>query len=159
MSQWLEILAIIGAIITVLTVLWKAGHWKGTVDEKLGSVGMFMEEIRADIKRIFERLPAPKTVASGSPRQLTDFGRKIAEKVHAQEWATTVAPTLGPTVEGQQPFQVDQFSYAYAHEKMDAEWQKRVDACAYEFGIDRSGVLDVLYVTLRDELIHLQNPK
>ena len=40
---------------------------------------------------------------------------------------------------------------------MDSAWRERVDACAYEFGIDRSGILDVLYVALRDELLRLQN--
>ena len=53
---------------------------------------------------------------------------------------------LVSNVEGQQPFQVDQFSDAHAHtnafEQMDSAWRERVDACAYEFGIDRSGILD-----------------
>ena len=101
MEEWLNTPLIVTAVLAIIGIIWAAGRWTGKVDGKLTDLRKAVDEIRADIKKIFSRLPDPKTVASGSPRQLTDFGSKIAEKVHAQEWATTVAPTLVSNVEGQ----------------------------------------------------------
>ena len=50
------------------------------MNEHVGTVKDFMQEIRADIKQIFVRLPQVP-VASGSPAVLTDFGREIAKHI------------------------------------------------------------------------------
>lgn len=65
MAQWLETPAIVLAVLAALTILWKAAHWKGTVDEHRTTVTSFMKEIRDKIDRIFERLP-PVPVKRGS---------------------------------------------------------------------------------------------
>ncbi len=128
----------------------------GSVDGRLGSLETLMEEIRADIRKILERL-GPSSLVAGGPRALSDFGRKVAEKVRAEDWAASIAPSFLSAVRGKQPYQVDRFSYEYAHskafEEMDADGQSRIDSCAYELGIERDGVLDVLYIALRDALL------
>ena len=55
------------------------GTWKGKVDTNQShfktTLDSFMVEIRADIKRIFERLPS-ETVSGASPLRLTAKGRQ-----------------------------------------------------------------------------------
>lgn len=154
--DWSNPAYLVVGTVALLGAAAKLIYWMGKVEEHRGSVREFMDEIRGDIKKILERLPAVP-IAAGSPVQLTDYGREIARKVRAKEWAVEVAPTLLPEVQGQKPFQVDQFSRTYVHadafDKMDMKWRELVETCAYELGIDRTGVLDVLYVELRDELL------
>ena len=84
-----------------------------------------------------------------------DFGRRISTSIEAEDWANELAPTLLNNVKGEQPFEVDEFCEAYVQEKLDDYWRGRVAGCAYEFGIDKKGVLAVLRVVLRDELLRL----
>lgn len=162
MAQWLETPAIVLAVLAVLALLWKAAHWKGTVDEyrktmdeHRGTVASFMKEIRDKIDRIFERLP-PVPVAGMSPRRLTDFGKEISASVSAEAWAADLAPKLRGRVEGKAPFEIDRFSREYVRgDEIGPELARRVAACAYELGTDESGVYDVLQVVLRDELLEL----
>ncbi len=169
LAEWSRLIlagaAVVGVIGAVGRLVWGISRWKNSVDEHRkrvdedrGTLSKFMAEIRTEIKRILERLPPPRTIAGGSPLKLTEFGIAIAKAVHAHEWAVNEAPALIPEVEDLEPFQIDQFSRSHvkedAFDKMNVTWQNRVDACAYEFGIDRDGVLDVLYVVLRDELFH-----
>ena len=155
---WIAIAVVIGvaAVGALLRFLAKYYEWRGSVDTKLSTIEPFMAEIREKFDQIIRGLDR-KVIESRSPRQLTDFGNEIAVKVRAFEWATSEAPTHVNDLRGQLPFQIDQFSHAHVHadvyDKMNEEWQNRVDSCAYEFGITRDAVLDVLYVALRDELL------
>ncbi len=45
-----------------------------------------MNEVRDDIKKILDRLPA-KAVASGSPIQLTNLGQSISKQIDAKKIA------------------------------------------------------------------------
>ena len=211
MAQWLETPAIVVAVVAVLTILWKAAHWKGmvdeyrktmdehrgtvtsfmkevdehrkTMDEHRGTVASFMKEvdehrrtvtsfmkevdehrrtvtsfmkeIRDKVDRIFERLP-PMSAMGGSPLRLTDFGERISKWLEAEAWAADLAPRLRGRVEGKAPFEVDRFSREYVRgDEIGPEWARRVAACAYEFGVDESGVFEVLRIVLRDELLGL----
>ena len=153
MDQWwvtpaaIAAVAIVGGLATLI-------YWMGQVQEHRGSVSKFMEEIRDDIKKIFERLP-PVPVAGSSPLRLTDFGDRIAAWLKADAWAAGLAPELRSQLEGKAPFEIDRFSREHVREHLAPEWRERVAACAYEFGTGTSGVLDVLQVVLRDELLKL----
>ena len=99
MSEWLDTPLIVIATAAVLTILYRFAHWQGTVDSDLANIKGFMAEIRADIKRILDRLaPAPAT--SNSPLVLTDFGKDLAADLDAQKWATETAPALLDQVKG-----------------------------------------------------------
>ena len=152
----------LGALIAIAVVVWKIGRWTERVDAGTKATGkledkleQFAGEIRSRIDQIFLRLPPPQPVASSSPAKLTDFGRKIAAKFGAQEWATELAPTVVEEVKGKRGFEIDEFSDNYVTSKLDESINDRVAACAYDFGIKRDGVLVVLRVVLRNELIRL----
>ena len=157
MAEWLNTPLIATVVLAVIGAIWAAARWTGKVDGKLGDLTKAVDEIRADIKKIFQRLPDP-VVAGTSPLQLTDFGEKIAKSIDAHTWALTLAPTVLPDVEGKRPFEIDTFSQSYVDTRLDDQWKERVARCAYEFGIDRSGVLSVMQVVLREELLHLEKP-
>ena len=78
METWQFLLALgasITATIAVITGTLKVGSWKGKVDSNQDAFKVFMDEMRADIKKIFDRLP-PAAVQGASPLSLTDLGRK-----------------------------------------------------------------------------------
>ena len=114
-----------------------------------------MQEIRNDIKKIFQRLPA-QAVVGNSPRQLTDFGEKIADNLKALDWATSFAPTLlSDEVRQMPPFRVDEFATQQVLD-LGSSMEARIAACADEFGTNRDNVRAALQVVLRDELLRLR---
>ncbi len=178
MAEWLNNPVIVLVALAILGLLGKAIYWVAGVDkdrralkddaekdrtefkeksekDRSEILGL-IKEIREDIKNIFLRLP-PAPVAGSSPLRLTDFGNQISSSIKAEEWANELAPTLLDDVQGKQPFEVDEFCQDYVQQKLSDLWQGKVAGCAYEFGIDKDGVLAVLRVVLRDELLRLMN--
>lgn len=135
------------------------GQWKGKVDSDRDTfkrtLDAFMTEIRADIKRIFERLPAPKPIASGSPLRLTELGRSISDELGVSAWAVQTAPDLFHRAQGMTAYKVQEMCFEYARNewKPSDEWDARIDACAYSRGMERKNVLDVFAVELRNRLL------
>ncbi len=146
---WITIgLAVVGAV-------WGVAAWVTKVNEARKGWRDVATEIRKDIKQIFLRLPPPQTTGSGSPVQLTEFGEKVAAKLEASAWATERAPHLWQKVEGFKPFEVDEFCENYVQNNLDTATRERVAQRAYEFGIKREHVLNVLRVVLREALFDL----
>lgn len=79
--------ALVSAVVAIIAGTLKVGAWKGKVDADRQSFKEFMDEIRADIKKIFDRLP-PATSTSASPLQLTDLGKDVSEFIEAKAWAS-----------------------------------------------------------------------
>ena len=167
--------AVVAAITITITVLgaaggiiWKTGRWVGKVDSETSGVREFAQEIRDNLREmrthindIFSRLPPPRTVETGSPVRLSEFGRQVAAKLQADEWASQAAPTLAKDVAGKQPFEIDDFSRTYVADELlpDSAWKDRIAECSYEFGIDWVGVLAVMQVMLRDEILRVLKTK
>ena len=112
------------------------------------------DEIRGD-QRDSACLPPP-TVASSSPLRLTDFGEKISAWMEAGQWAKSVVPLLEAATDAE-PFELDELAGKYVEDQLASEYRNLVAKCAYEFGLEQEGVLRVLRVVLRDELLkHLR---
>lgn len=96
--------------LTILSVLGGAifgfGKWYGAVNNDRDSLREFMDEIRGDIKKICAHLPSPSPVASESPVQLTEFGRKISDNVSALQWAKDHAENLKKEAKDKEEFQI-----------------------------------------------------
>lgn len=163
---------VLGVVIAVGTVFWKAALWKGGVDADLkraedhrSTVTDLMKEIRDDfrevrddIKKLFRELPK-QTVGSNSPTRLNKLGGEIARKLDAQGWAVRHARKLTAEVHGKEAFEVDTFAFDFVYGDLaarDEAMSTRVEQCAYEFGVSRDNVLAVLQVVLRDELLIAQ---
>ena len=112
-----------------------------------------MQEIRDDIKKIFHRLPPP-VAQSASPVSLTDYGRQLAEQLHAAEWAMETAPNVLDKVREMKAFQVHEFCKGYA-DGLRIDSDPLVFSRAYEHGITDEHMRIVLAIVLRDELIKI----
>ncbi len=158
MMEWLNNPATYLAAVAVGAAVVKALFWLRDVHNAKEGWGAVVGEIRADIKNILLRLPpTPVPVESGSPLQLTDFGREMAKSMDASSWAEDLAPSLQGDLAGKRAFEVDEFSRKYVHEKMRHD--ERVSKCMYEMGVDRDDALKVLHVVLRDELLRITDQK
>ena len=152
----------ITALVIVGRVVFLIGQWKGKVDEAQSafktSLDSFMEEIRADIKRIFERI-GPATATSGSPIRLTDLGRKISAHLDAGAIADSLVPQLRARVSGMQPYEVQELCFAYIRGDGYAppdDVKALILQCAFDNGLKREQVLDVIAIELRDRLLPRQ---
>ena len=134
------------------------GAWKGKVDTNQShfktTLDSFMVEIRADIKRIFERLPS-ETVSGTSPLRLTAKGKSISQTLDAARWAEDIAPSLAHRVEGMVPYDIQEFCRSYVRDEFQPtpKQEAKIKACAYDNALDRHQVFDVLAVELRDQLL------
>ena len=106
------------------------------------------------MKRLFGRLPK-STVAENSPLRLTQLGDEVAEDLKAAAWARAVAQDLQAEVTGSRPDQIHEFCFSYVHDKYqpDTDLERAISIAAYEKGIDKIEVLNVLAVVLRDQLL------
>ena len=116
-----------------------------------------MVEIRKDIKDILGRL-RPATVGTGSPTTLTDLGLSISQVLGASAWAERHAKILASQAAGVPAYRTEEIAFNYVGDKFkpdDAmdDAKERIKQCAYENGINRRKVLDVLAIELRDALL------
>ena len=77
LSHPVVILAIIGGVVRSI-------YRVASTTKDVSTLKEFMAEIRADIKKIFERLPE-RGVVAGSPLRLTEKGEKMADLVDAKK--------------------------------------------------------------------------
>ena len=130
------------------------GQWKGKVDSDRASFKGLMAEIRNDIKEILRRLPS-HTLAGGSPLRLTDLGKSISERLDAPTLAQDLVPLLQERIEGKTPYEIQEMCFDYIRHQYNPpdEVDTLIKTCAYDNGIDRGQVVDVLAVELRDKLL------
>ena len=157
---WIGLLSLLAVAVGLIFGL---GQWKGKVDSDRDTfkrtLDAFMVEIRADIKRIFERLPAPEPVAGASPLRLTELGRSLSERLGASAWAEEQAPLLLDRVADASAYDIQVFAYKYAKDEFtpDPAMEARIKQCAFDTGLQTDKVLDVLAIELRDRLLRLRH--
>ena len=144
---WVLLFAVAGAI-------FGFGLWKGKVDSDRASFKEFMKEVRNDIKEILGRLPS-HTLAGSSPLRLTDLGKSISERLDAPTLAQDLVPLLQERIEGKTPYEIQEMCFDYIRHQYNPpdEVDTLIKTCAYDNGIDRGQVVDVLAVELRDKLL------
>ena len=153
---WLSVAGTITAAVAIIGGVIAISRWTGRVDTRLENLESAAKTVAKDIKKIL-RLWQPE-VADASPLKLTELGDRMAAFMKAQDWAGGIAPGLLPEVVNKQPFEIDKFAQNQVAEHLDAEMERQVDACAYEFGRNSTGVRNVLHVVLREELLRLRDP-
>ena len=152
---WLLVVGAITAAVALITGVVAISRWTGRVDTRLENLESAAKTVAKDIKKIL-KLWQPE-VAGASPLQLTELGDRMAVFMRAQDWAGAIAPGLLPEVVNKPAFEVDKFARHHVDENLDPDMERRVDACAYEFGRKSSGVRNVLQVVLRAELLRLRD--
>ena len=145
-----------------IVALVGVGIWVGKVNERTSAVSNVMIEIRNELRTILQKiervlLRVDDGVARGSPLQLTDVGRSMSETLGSTAWAEAKALDLFEQVRGMGPYDVQEFSKKFVTDKFepDAAMESAIKACAYEHGLQRNDVLQVLVIELRDQLLAL----
>lgn len=159
MIEWIQSNAVLtGVIVTAVLaiggVTFKFGKWKGAVDSDRTSFNEFMSEIRADIKRILERLPR-QTEGTASPIRLTELGQKVSTEIGAIALATELVAQLRPRVAGKEAFEIQEecLKFVEREYKPSAEVDTLIGRAAYNNGLERRQVLRVIGLELRDILL------
>jgi len=150
----------LGLLIAFVTAVWQFARWTGRVDTKLDDLGKAVAEIREAITKLLQG-QSSKTVSSGSPLQLTDLGKRISADLGIPSIAASLAHELRERVSGKPAYDIQELSFAFIRDEYrpGAEMDARIKQCAYENGIDRDGVLDVLAIELRDRLMAPASPR
>ena len=169
----LVIIAAVGAVtaaVGVITIIAKLAMWAQEVNSDRDvcrndreNFKDFMKEIREEIKKIHELLAKMDaridnaTISSGSPLHLTELGEKISSEIQARQWAEKTAAAFAETARDQQPYEIQETCFEYVREKFepDGDLDSKIGMAAYESGITRGEVLDVLAIELRDVLMAL----
>lgn len=117
----------------------------------------FSRKISQDVEGIKATLgQLPSTaVSDSSPLHLTDMGESISAALQARKWAERTAAALGERVKGKRPYEIQDLSFEYVKNEFEPTEEQEVEirTCAYEKGVKRDIVLDVLAVELRDVLL------
>jgi len=141
----------------IIVAILGAGIWIGKVQTNQRSFKEFMEEIRRDIKKIFERLP-PAVYSTGSPIRLTELGERIASEIDAKSWAREQVSKLLPKAKHLQPFEIQKLASSYTKEfNFDKNARNAFEMCAYENGVDLDSVHRVLEIVSTDQLLKASN--
>lgn len=102
---YLIVPSVILVLIALGTLIFKVGKWVGSVNSDSATFKDFINEVRDDIKKILDRLPA-KAVASGSPIRLTDLGKRVSEKIDAKNLAEEHAHKVFDKVKDNPPYEI-----------------------------------------------------
>ena len=136
------------------------GKWEGSVETRLNKLEEAVKDIKKNIKDILDVLVKRGSPVAGgkSPLTLTSLGKEIAEEVSAREWAQNLAGALIKEVVeviGKHSYEIEEFCFQYMREEplLSEEINQKIKKAAYEKGITKRDVLDVLALELRDELI------
>ena len=143
-------------VVGILVALVGIAYWAGSVRTDVNTLKVFMEEIRNDIKKIFERLPS-STTGGQSPINLTDLGKEISQELNAAQWAKSVAISLihreRQELENSSHYEIQKYCFDLVEERAGlTPMGKEVEKSAYKRGLKKQQVLDVLAVELRDAL-------
>ena len=142
-----------------VTALIGLAAWIGRMTEFKSTTTRLMGRIENKIDKLFERLPS-LPVATGSPLRLTEMGKAISEKLDLSTWAGQEAERFREYLAGKSAYDIQEFCFNYVRNdfKPSAEQEAAIKECAFENGIEVSGVKDVLAVELRDVLLGDQEP-
>ncbi len=139
------------------------GEWKGSVNTDRKAFRTFMKEVRKELRAInksFQELFArldPPLLQRSSPLSLTEFGEKLAEELDAQEIAERLSPKIMQKLgQGSQAYTINDMCFDYItgddYEPTDDE-AARISKVAYEHGLKRRQLREILAVVLRDRVL------
>lgn len=159
----LVILSFLGFVVTIGTIIYNTGEWKGTVKAALEKL---TEEVAVLTKRvdkiyeIFLERGVGKTFAPHSPLGLNDLGKKIADELDLESLAESHALVMKARTAQLNPYEIQRLCFEYVQNDLVAELRekspeqfKEISLMAYEHGIPREDVLQIVGVLLRDRIL------
>ena len=126
------------------------------VDDGIKGVRDDIRGVNDGIQEVLSRLPPPsEPMLKSSPLRLSEQGKEMSRRMGVREWAKATAADFAEGLRGKQPYEVHEFCFRYVKEEFrpEGDWDAKIGACAYESGMGRDKVLDVLAIELRDVLL------
>ena len=138
-------------------------YWRGQVDNDRDAFKKFMIEIGGKIDKLQENVHELLGMARGvskpgSPLKLTELGNKVAKCLEAKGVFRDIEPLLRDRIHEKQPYEIHDICFEYIHGELDPspEMEAAIRLCAYENGVKREDVLEVMAIELRDRLLPKQ---
>lgn len=149
--------------LTIVAGAARFWYWRGQVDNDRDAFKKFMTEIGGKIDKIQENLHellgATRAVSKpGSPLKLTELGNRVANCLKSSEIFQDIEPLLRDRTHGKQPYEIHDICSEYIHGELkpSPEMEVVIRSCAYENGVKRQDVLEVMTIELRDRLLPKQ---
>ena len=138
-------------------------YWRGQVDNDRDAFKKFMTEIGGKIDKIQENVHELLGVVRGvskpgSPLKLTELGNKVAKCLESRGIFQDIELLLRDRIHGKQPYEIHDICFEYIHDELNPspEMEVVIRSCAYETGVKRQDVLEVMAIELRDRLLPKQ---
>ena len=87
------------------------------------------------------------------PLLLNELGQRIAHWLEAEAWAAEKAAATAARAKDLPDWKIDDLARQIVQAPLGTDYDRRVAACAYEFGMTPEDVRAVVTVLLRDALI------
>ena len=157
------------ALAALVGLVFAIGRWVGEVNSDRKSFKEFMAEMRQDMRDIHRDIKHVLTalgrlgsnvVGGTSPLRLTELGKRVSEAIEAPALVADLAQSLLSQAEGKRPHEIARLADDYVHDTFEptAEQLDGFDAVAYEEGITRFEVFQVIALELRDHLLAQTSP-
>ena len=142
------------------------GIWVGSVITNLKALKEAVAEIKEAVIKIrddtnsFLHELTSKTLNPGSPLEPNELGQKVSKSIDSPSIVKGIAPSLCERANGKLPYDIQELCFDFIRDeyKPVEDIEKKIKQCAYDNGISRADVMDVLAVELRDEIIRLIDP-
>ena len=162
----LVILTFFGFVITVSTIIFSKGEWKGTVKAAIARLTKEMETLTARVDRIYDLFlerGMRTTLESQSPLKLNELGNQIANELNLESLASIHVDAMAARTENLNVYEIQQACYKYVQKDLVTELTERypdqfrdVSRMAYKHGIPREDVLQIIGILLRDKILQLR---
>lgn len=158
----IAIVAVLGIPGGVVFSVFRIGAWYNSVNTDREKFDKFIEKIENKLDQILDRITklSHETLETKSPPRLNDLGLEVSKELGASVWASKIASELISQVKGKKDYEIQKLSFDLARTStvVDEEMEIKVEICAYERGLVKGDVLDVLAIELRDELLRRLKP-
>ena len=161
------LVTVFGFSVTIGTILYKTGEWKGTVEKTLKDLAQKLEALtqRVDkIHEVFFQRGVAATLENKSPLQLNQLGQDIAKTLDLDALADAHTLLIKDQAEALGPYEIQQLCFRYAQEDLLNELRETspdqyeaISRTAYQHGISREDILKIVGVLLRDKVLRLVN--
>lgn len=159
MPEWITDPKPIIAIIVTIFGIGYTGYRVRRAKSDHKSFERFMKVVLGDATEILSR-PEPAVTKTNSPAQLAEDGIKIADRLHARDWARRAAPDLLADIHDKKPLEIAEGRTQAANTSLlDRQWRRKVRRTSFKLGVDTDSVLLVMRIVLKDELMRLASER
>ena len=160
----LVILTFLGFVVTILTIVFGSGKWRGKIETLVSELKQSVEALTKRVDKVYDWLAEQgmrSTLGYGSPLDLTDLGRKISENLQLENMAAEHVNRVKILLDEKDgAYEIQQLCLRYATELLPLFLQehspdkyKAMTMVAYKEGIPIEAVLGIVGILIRNKLV------